>query len=314
MRYFPIFVDLQNRKVLVVGGGEEAVRKVRLILKSTARVEVIAETLHPELQQPRVRWLSKSYDAAYLAGAAMVYCADANLNARVAADSRNLGIPVNAVDQAEISTFIVPCIVDRDPVVIAIGTEGTAPVLAQNIRTKIDVMLPQKTGALASAAAKIRNHVAALVPHGNRRRSFWRSFFEGAPRDAIFSDDNVAYELALGDALFESARPAVGRVSSLVSASEDPEDLTLRSLRMLQEADVIVVEKAAPAAILETARRDAVRLTAVSSAEANSFARIEAAKGHHVVILCSRRDFESGGVTPFPMREDIRDAILKVAS
>ena len=144
MRYFPIFVDLVDARVVVVGGSEEALRKIRLLLKTPARIEVIAPELHEELAaEPRVLWVAKSYDATLLDGATLVYSADAALNAQVSADAMARGIQVNAVDDAEISSFIVPSIVDRDPVVVAIGTEGTAPVLAQGIRQKIDGLLPE---------------------------------------------------------------------------------------------------------------------------------------------------------------------------
>jgi uroporphyrin-III C-methyltransferase / precorrin-2 dehydrogenase / sirohydrochlorin ferrochelatase len=137
MRYFPIFVDLQNARVVVVGGGEEALRKVRLLLKTDARIDVIADALHAELAaNPRVNWLAKTYDAALLDGATLVYSSDTALNKQVSADAMARGIQINAVDQADISSFIVPSIVDRDPVVVAIGTEGTSPVLGQGIRAR----------------------------------------------------------------------------------------------------------------------------------------------------------------------------------
>ncbi len=116
MRYFPIFFDLKDRPVMVIGGGEEALRKVRLLLKTEARINVVAALLHDELAaEPRVHWIARHYHAGLLDGAALVYSADAELNDRVAADAKALGIPVNAVDNPDISTFIVPSIVDRDP-------------------------------------------------------------------------------------------------------------------------------------------------------------------------------------------------------
>ena len=122
MRYFPIFFDLDNRPVTVVGGTEEALRKIRLLLKTGAVINVIAPDLHEELAaERRVNWVARGYHAGLIEGAALVYSADAALNERVASDARAMGIPVNAVDNPDISTFIVPSIVDRDPVVVAIG-------------------------------------------------------------------------------------------------------------------------------------------------------------------------------------------------
>ncbi len=261
MRYFPIFYDLQDRKVVVVGGGEEALRKIRLLLKSTAKIAVIAPALHEELKSnPRVMWLATKFAGQLLDGAALVYSAEPNLNAQVSAEAQKRGIPVNAVDQAEISTFIVPSIVDRDPVVIAIGTEGTAPVLAQGIRAKIDAMLPQELGALAARAAGLRARVANAVPHGNRRRSFWQTFFFGSPRNTFLSGDEVAFALEVNDAIHDSAKPPIGRVSLVGAGPGDPELLTLKAQRKLQEADVIVYDRLVSAGILEMARRDAVRI------------------------------------------------------
>ena len=261
MRYFPIFVDLSNARVVVVGGGEEALRKVRLLLKTPARIEIIAPKLHAELAaEPRAIWVAKTYDASLLDGATLVYSADPGLNAQVSADAMARGIQVNAVDQADISSFIVPSIVDRDPVVIAIGTEGTAPVLAQGIRAKVDVLLPINLGALASKAQNLREKIASLVPHGNRRRAFWQSFFFGAPRDAFMDGDDVAFDLALHDAIYSSAQATVGRVSLVGAGPGDPELLTLKAQRKLQEADVIVYDRLVSAGVLEMARRDAVRI------------------------------------------------------
>jgi uroporphyrin-III C-methyltransferase / precorrin-2 dehydrogenase / sirohydrochlorin ferrochelatase len=261
MRYFPIFIDLKDRKVIVVGGGEEALRKIRLLLKTDAKIHVIAAELHEELKSnKRVEWLSTRFAGYLLDGAALVYSADPELNVRVSKEAQARGIPVNAVDQAEISTFIVPSIVDRDPVVIAIGTEGTAPVLGQGIRAKIDAMLPQKLGALAARASSLRAHVASVIPHGNRRRSFWQKFFFGDVRDAFFQDDKKSFATSYKAAISENAATAIGRVSLVGAGPGDPELLTLKAQRKLQEADVIVYDRLVSAGVLEMARRDAVRI------------------------------------------------------
>jgi uroporphyrin-III C-methyltransferase / precorrin-2 dehydrogenase / sirohydrochlorin ferrochelatase len=294
MRYFPIFFDLKDRKVIVIGGGEEALRKIRLLLKTDAKIQVIASELHEELKaNKRVEWLSTRFAGYLLEGAALVYSADPTLNARVSTEAQARGIPVNAVDQAEISTFIVPSIVDRDPVVIAIGTEGTAPVLGQGIRAKIDAMLPQKLGALAARAATLRGRVAEAVPQGNRRRSFWHSFFFGGPREALFNGDDVAFALEVNDAIYDSSKPPVGRVSLVGAGPGDPELLTLKAQRKLQEADVIVYDRLVSPGVLEMARRDAVRIpvgktpfaASPKQSEINATLVREAKAGRNVVRL-----------------------------
>ncbi len=294
MRYFPIFFDLKDRKVIVVGGGEEALRKIRLLLKTDAKIYVIAAALHDELKShKRVEWLSTRFAGYLLDGAALVYSADPELNLRVSKEAKARGIPVNAVDQAEISTFIVPSIVDRDPVVIAIGTEGTAPVLGQGIRAKIDAMLPQKLGALASRAASLRGHVASVIPHGNRRRSFWHNFFFGHVRDAFFQDDKKAFAASYKAAITEDAAPSVGSVSLVGAGPGDPELLTLKAQRKLQEADVIVYDRLVSEGVLEMARRDAVRIPvgktpyapSPKQSEINAILVREAKAGRRVVRL-----------------------------
>lgn len=354
MRYFPIFVDLKDRRVIVVGGGEEATRKVRLLLKTGAIIEVIAAELHEELaSNPRVHWLARSFAPALLEGAALVYSAEKEQNIAVSEAAQAFGIPVNAVDEADISTFIVPSIVDRDPVVVAIGTEGTAPVLAQGIRAGIDALLPHGLGKLAIRALGLRGKVANLVPHGSRRRAFWQEFFYGEPRAAFDSGDDVAFDLALHDAIHANAKPAVGHVSLVEADAGDPELLTLKAHRKLLEADVIVHDHPVSPAILEMARRDAVRIAVAQPQEILSILLVEARKGQKVVRLNanSRTDFESKALaaagisvdvvpgisaTPaappakpfsgngttrnvseiisFPVREDIRDAILRAAT
>jgi uroporphyrin-III C-methyltransferase / precorrin-2 dehydrogenase / sirohydrochlorin ferrochelatase len=316
MRYFPIFVDLQGRRVVVVGGGEEATRKVRLLLKTEAKIEVIATELHAELAgNPRIYWIAKAFEPRLLDGAALVYSADKDLNATVSAAAQARGIPVNAVDEAAISTFIVPSIVDRDPVVVAIGTEGTAPVLGQGIRAKIDALLPPSLGALARRAQGLRDRVAATVPHGTRRRAFWQRFFFGEPREALESRDDVAFELSLQDAIHAEAKPATGHIATIELHAADPDLLTIKAHRLLIEADVIVADAGVAPAILELARRDAVRIHAPQ--EPGETLAAEAKKGLKVVHLAlaqSTASTPSADIVPFPVREDLRDAILKAAS
>lgn len=339
MRYFPIFVDLHQRPVTVVGGTEEALRKVRLLLKTGAVINIIAPALHEELAaEPRVNWIARGYHAGLLEGAALVYSADAELNERVAEDAKALGIPVNAVDNPDISTFIVPSIVDRDPVVVAIGTEGTAPILGQGLRARIDAMLPQALGDLARAASDLRHRVAEAIPPGNRRRGFWYRFFFGDVREAFMAGESCNYLAGVENLFSEEAQAPQGRVSFVSLGSEDPELLTIKAQRKLQEADVIVHDRAVPKAILELARRDAVRVpvkgelydgaTDVLLAEAKAGKLVVRLSGEvsieeTVSVAAEGIAFETipsvqaprpAEVIAFPVREDIREEILRAAS
>jgi uroporphyrin-III C-methyltransferase/precorrin-2 dehydrogenase/sirohydrochlorin ferrochelatase len=289
MRYFPIFVDLKDRKVVVVGGGEEALRKVRLLLKTKARILVVAPLLHDELAaEPRVEWLATQFSPTHLDGAALVYASEPTINEIVSAEARARGIPVNVIDVAAISTFLTPSIVDRDPVVIAIGTEGTAPVLGQGIRARLDAELPQALGDLANKANALRSRVAKEVPQGNRRRSFWSKFFFGRIRDAVVAGDAVGFAYELNIALKEEATPSVGQVSIVGAGTGDPELLTLKAQRKLLEADVIVYGRDVSPSILELARRDAERFTVnTTQPDISTLLARQALAGKHVVFLVS---------------------------
>ena len=343
MRYFPIFFDLQDRKVIVVGGGEEAVRKIRLLLKTPAQINVIAPELHNEIRtDSRIHWLATEFTAELLDGAALVYSAEPELNAAVSAAAQARGIPVNAVDQASISTFIVPSIVDRDPVVVAIGTEGTAPVLGQGIRAKIDALLPAKLGELASVASTLRARVARHVPHGNARRSFWQSYFFGAPRETLFAGDKSGFANAIKTAISNAAIPSEGIVTLVGVGPGDAELITIKAQRKMMEADVIVYDASVPAQIMEMARRDATRITAlfrsselekvlveqaragklvvrlIAGAEQNIQAHDEyvmlRAQGIAADVVQGLLPLHTQNDNPFPIRLDIQDSILRSAS
>lgn len=340
MRYFPIFFDLKDRPVTVIGGGEEALRKIRLLLKTEAVISVIAPVLHDELSaEPRVNWIARHYHASLIEGSALVYSADPALNEKVAADARAIGIPVNAVDNPSISTFIVPSIVDRDPLVVAIGTEGTAPILGQGLRARIDAMLPAALGDLARAGSDLRHRVAETIPAGNRRRGFWYRFFFGDVRDAFIAQESCNY-LAGVEGLFASeALPPVGRVSFIGVTSDDPELLAIKAQRKLHEADVIVHDRAIAPALLEMARRDAVRIAFKGELfDGATDMLIGEAKAGKLVVRLSAGEpsleetisvaaegiaFETvpavalpkpADFIPFAVREDIRDEILRAAS
>ena len=343
MRYFPIFFDLQDRHVVVVGGGEEATRKIRLLLKTPAKISVIAPELHDELKaNDRVNWLATAFSPSLLDGAALVYSADTALNAEVSREAQARGIPVNAVDQAEISTFIVPSIVDRDPVVIAIGTEGTAPVLGQGLRSKIDALLPPNLGELARVAASWRTRVAKLVPHGNARRNFWQNFFFGAPRESLFAGDKAGFARKVEAILASSYQTHEGLVSLVAIGPGDAELITIKAQRKMMEADLIVYERNLPAAILEMARRDAVRIEAPQRAHDLEKLLIEKARvgllvvrlfagdeqnieAHDEYIMLRAQGISADIVpgittqkaqvaTPFPINEDYQDQVLRSAS
>ncbi|MGE0211618.1 MAG: siroheme synthase [Parvibaculaceae bacterium] len=302
MRYFPIFTDFGGARVLVVGGGDEAANKVRLLLKTEARIEIVAERLNGELDglvsHGGIAWVSSSFEDGLLDGVAAVFVAaneETNHRASRAARARNL--PVNVVDHPSLSNFIVPAIVDRDPVVVAIGTEGAGPVLAQGVRAQIEQLLPSRLGALALAARRLRERVALSLPHGAARRQFWQSFFFGPIREAFLAGDRTRFETSVTRELIGQSAGETGRVALVGAGPGDPEMLTLKAHRRLQEADVIVHDANVPSAILDFARRDAGRVLAGADNDATVETLIEeAAKGKVVVrLVAGRGSFEAEG-------------------
>ncbi|TIX20945.1 siroheme synthase CysG, partial [Mesorhizobium sp.] len=262
---FPVFMRVDGQAVAIVGGGDEALAKARLIGQSSAVLRIIAEHAEPDLlafiAQTGSSHFASAYDASQLEGAVMVFAAsgDEELDRRVAADARRLSIPVNAVDRPELCDFFTPALVNRAPVAIAIGTEGAGPVLAQMLRGRIDRMLSPSLGPLATLAASFRGAAEKLLPKGNARRRFWSDFFQGAPARAVEAGELSQAHDAAVDLLLSNA-PAFGHIA-LVGAGPGAEDLlTLRAHRLLMEADVIVHDALVPEAIVAMGRRDAERL------------------------------------------------------
>ena len=263
MRHFPIFLNLRGRRVVVSGAGECAVAKLRLLLKTEARVTVFgAEPVNQVLdwaREGRLTLVERAIDEGDAVCAALVYGAneDAAEDARAVEIGRRAGALTNIVDNLEDSQFITPAIVDRDPVTIAIGTEGAAPVLARRIKADLEERLPATLGKLARIGQAFRPRAEAL-PMGRKRRNFWsRFYFERGPE--ALKDGEGAAELALEELLSEelAGRDKPGHVWLVGTGPGDPELLTLRARRLLHEADVVIHDRLVPQPILELARREA---------------------------------------------------------
>lgn len=301
MRYFPVFFDVEGHAIAIIGDGEKAVQKLRLIAKSEARIKVLSLHPSPDLRDLAsslgVEILTAPFEPHHLDGVRLTFVAsdDATLVRRVAHKASCRNIPLNVVDQPEQSTFIVPAIVDRDPIIVAVGSEGTAPVLAREVRSRIEAMLPARLGAVAKAAARLRTRLKAAVAEPALRRRVWERLLLGLWRDRVLARDEAGAaailerEISAATGLAEAA----GRVSLVGAGPGDPDLLTLRAQQRLQEADVIVVDGLVPDAILEHTRRDAhlIRVgkegygEATGQDEINAILVREAAKGLKVVRL-----------------------------
>ena len=253
MRHFPIFLDLAGRTALVVGSGEVAARKAAALAEAGALVR----------ERP-------GFTEADLDGAAIAIGADASeADLRgLAAAARRRCIPVNVVDRPELCSFITPSIIDRDPVTIAVGSAGTAPVLARLLRARIEAAVPPRFGALAGFAARIRDRVRAALPNPAARRRFLERTLTGPAADLVFAGDEAAAAATVEAGLTGAARAPDGIVF-LVGAGPGAADLlTLRAQRLLGEADVIVHDRLVSEDVLAMARRDAERIY-VGKARAN---------------------------------------------
>ena len=262
---FPIFMRVAGEAVVIVGNGDEALAKARLLSQSSARLRIVAADAEPALRE----WIAASgaehvaaaYESIHLDGAALAFAAtgDEALDGRISGDARKAGIPVNAVDRPELCDFFTPALVNRAPLVVAIGTEGAGPVLAQIVRSRIDRLLSPSLGPLAALANSFREAAERVLPKGSPRRRFWREFFTGAPSLAMEAGDAAAARRAATE-LLSRATTAKGHVS-LVGAGPGAEDLlTLRAQRRLMEADVILYDALVPEAVVAMGRRDAERI------------------------------------------------------
>jgi uroporphyrin-III C-methyltransferase/precorrin-2 dehydrogenase/sirohydrochlorin ferrochelatase len=264
MEALPIFMKLQGRRCVVIGGGEVAVRKVTMLLKADAVVEVIAPELHYELADlwaaSRISHLSSAFEPSQLDGACLIIAAtdDEVVNEEVSKQAKARNIPVNVVDSPALCTFTMPSIVDRSPVVIAISSSGSAPVLARLIRSKLETLIPSSYGRLANLAAEYREAVKQRFATTQERRIFWEKIFSGPVAELVFSGQETAAKDALASLLASPATEAShGEVYLVGGGPGDPDLLTFRALRLMQQADVCVYDKLVSKEVMELVRRDA---------------------------------------------------------
>lgn len=264
MQFLPLFHKLQDRPVLVVGGGEVALRKARLLSDAGARLRVVAPEVRSELQElagPAGIFL-RGYQVGDLQGVALVIAAtdDEPLNAQISAQAQALGIPVNVVDAPALCSVIFPAIVDRSPLIVAVSSGGDAPVLARLIRAKIETWIPATYGQLANLGKRFRDRVKQLFPDVQQRRVFWEDVFQGQVAESVFAGKPEEGERLLEARLAGAAPRALGEVYLVGAGPGDPDLLTFRALRLMQQADVVLYDRLVAPAIIELCRRDAERI------------------------------------------------------
>lgn len=301
MRQFPAFFNMDDARVVVFGGGEDARRKVRLLAKTNAQVTVIvgkeidpgfAEEFAGRITIAPFEQAGPSLDIARFAIIASRI--DANME-RAISMARQYGVPINVVDQPELCDFTVPSILDRGDVVAAIGTNGTAPVIAKTIRAKLEALMPQRLGDLAKIAAKLRPDVKEAFPEdGISRRHFWENVLTGPIAERAYAGELEGAEADMRAALSQSINGTrVGRVHIVGAGPGDPELLTLKALRLIQEADVVYYDRLVSEDILSLIRRDAARVSvgkeknnhSVPQDDIHKLLITAARQGHRVVRL-----------------------------
>jgi uroporphyrin-III C-methyltransferase/precorrin-2 dehydrogenase/sirohydrochlorin ferrochelatase len=265
VNYLPVFMKVKGRDALVVGGGSVAARKVALLNKAGARVILVSPELCGELealaQSGAIAHIPRGFEDADLQGKVLVIAAtdDGAVNQRVSELAQAQNIPVNVVDNQPLCSFIVPSIVDRSPVQIAISTGGASPVLARLIRTRLEGMIPAAYGRLGALVEGFREKVKVAFPSVEKRRVFWEHILEGSIAELVFTGHEKEARAALQTAVDAAAEiPDVpGEVFLVGAGPGDPDLLTFRALRLMQQADVVVYDRLVSPAIMELVRRDA---------------------------------------------------------
>ena len=268
MRHFPVFLDLNRRRCLVVGGGEVAARKAQQLLRSNADILIVAPRAGDGIlaleQQGRVKYEAREFLPGDVSGCALVIAAtaDKEVNSRTAAAAKAENVPVNVVDNPALCSFIMPSIVDRDPVQIAVSTGGASPVLARLLRVKLETLIPATYGRLATVVREFRGRVKQRFPDFKQRRRFWENILQGPVVEMLFAGQEAAAIQALEDEL-DSAAPTdhqAGEVYLVGGGPGDPDLLTFRALRLMQQADVVLYDRLVAPAIVELVRKEARKI------------------------------------------------------
>lgn len=269
MDFLPIFLNISNKTCLVVGGGEVATRKVILLLEAGAQVSVVSPELDAALDEylmrGRINHCAGYFQPEHLENITLVIAAtnDRTVNQQVSEAAQQRQIPVNVVDDPDLCTFIMPSIVDRSPLLIAVSSGGQSPVLARLLRAQLEIMIPAAYARLAAIAGKFRQHVKQHFTHPEKRRIFWEKTLQGPLTEMVLAGkDQVAQDYLLQSLQQENDAPPQGEVYLVGAGPGNPDLLTFRAMRLMQQADVVVYDRLVSPAILNLVRRDATRIYA----------------------------------------------------
>ena len=268
MANFPIFIKLQNCPCLIVGGGDVASRKTQQLLKADARITVIAPKINSTLQSlvrdGQITHLQKNYEQIDIEQMELVIAAtdDQQLNNLIAQHAKTRKILINVVDNPDAGSFIMPSVIDRNPVMIAVSTGGASPVLARLLRARLETLIPASYGKLASLISRFRQRVKGQFPDIRDRRRFWEHILQGPVAEMLYAGQDQRALDSLEKQLTEESPYAdsIGEVYLVGGGPGDPDLLTFRALRLMQQADVVLYDRLVAPAIVDLVRKDAERI------------------------------------------------------
>ena len=262
MEHLPIFINLKQKPALVVGGGDIALRKISLLIKAQAKVNCLSPLFCAEIKDlsmdGMVNLIEKSFDEEDIKDYSIIIAAtdDSSVNVLISKLAHSQRIPVNVVDSPELSSFIMPSIVDRSPVIIAVSSAGKAPVLARIIRAKLETVIPSAYGLLAEIAGEYRQKVKNRFSNIKDRRAFWESAFSGVIAEKVFSGRINEAKGDIEEQLENSVEIDLGEVYLVGAGPGDPDLLTFKALRLIQQADVVLYDRLVSKGVMELVRRD----------------------------------------------------------
>ena len=262
MEHLPIFINLKQKPVLVVGGGDIALRKINLLIKAQAKVDCLSpffcEGMNSLSRDNYVNLINKSFEPADIKDYSIIIAAtdDATVNSSISSIAHDKRIPVNVVDSPTLSSFIMPSIVDRSPVIIAVSSAGKAPVLARIIRAKLETVIPSSYGILAEIAGEYRQRVKDRFSQIKDRRAFWETAFSGVIAEKVFSGRINEAKNDIEKQLNDSVEMELGEVYLVGAGPGDPDLLTFKALRLIQQADVVLYDRLVSKGVMELVRRD----------------------------------------------------------
>ncbi|GAB5449788.1 MAG: siroheme synthase CysG [Halioglobus sp.] len=266
MDYLPLNLKLKVEPVTLIGGCKIAARKARLLLRAGAKLTVVAPDICTELKQAcdanSIVWINDTYAATQLDDCLLVVAAtsDRELNECIHRDARARSLPINVVDAPDLCTVIFPSIIDRNPLLIAVSSSGTSPVLARILRRRIESMVPADYGRLAEFAGRLRQRVKTDIPDETPRRLFWEQVLEGAVAEKVMAGREAEAQGLLEKRLASTGDLYTGEVYLVGAGPGDPDLLTFKAARLLQSADVVLYDRLVAPAIVDMARRDAERI------------------------------------------------------